>query len=116
MAGCRRRNCEAEAAISVGTLSKPEVLEETFRYRSIPATVVLGKDLATALSEFINRAAEKQRRQQQHHVHTNHPFCARDAQYSRSVTVPFVRPDSGTAVLVNAALVGLRLLYRTGFL
>jgi hypothetical protein len=105
MAGCRRRNCEAEAAISVGTLSKPDVLEETFRYRSIPARVVLGKDLATALSEFTNRAAEKQRRQQQQH-----------AQYSRSVTVPFVRPNCDTAVLVNAALVGLRLLYRTGFL
>lgn len=43
-------------------------------------------------------------------------FRAHEAQYSRSVTVPLVRPSSDTAVLVTAALVGLRLIYRPGFL
>ena len=44
------------------------------------------------------------------------PFRVQDAQYSRSVTVPLVRPSSDTAVLVTAALVGLRLIYLPGFL
>ncbi|MDD2882644.1 MAG: DUF4113 domain-containing protein [Rhodoferax sp.] len=38
-----------------------------------------------------------------------------DAQYSRSTCLPLRRPTADTAVLVAAALVGLRSIYRPGF-
>lgn len=42
------------------------------------------------------------------------PF-RKDAQYSRSITVPLIRPSADTAEIVGAALAGLRSIYRPGF-
>lgn len=42
------------------------------------------------------------------------PF-RKDPQYSRSTTVPLRRPSADTAVIVNAALAGLKSIYRPGF-
>ena len=42
------------------------------------------------------------------------PF-RKDPQYSRSTTVPLRRPSVDTAVIVSAALAGLRAIYRPGF-
>ena len=38
-----------------------------------------------------------------------------DAQYSRSITVSLRRPSSDSQVLVQAALMGLQALYRSGY-
>jgi hypothetical protein len=38
-----------------------------------------------------------------------------DEQYSRSITVPLRRPSADTAVIVEAALAGLRAIYKEGF-
>ena len=43
------------------------------------------------------------------------PFRRDDPQYSRSVTVPLVRPTADTTVLVASAITGLRASYRKGF-
>ena len=78
-------------------------------------------DLVTAVAEFTSRAAEKLRRLYSAagavmvFIRTS-PFRVQDAQYSRSVTVPLVRPVNDTAVLVTAASIGLRLIYQPGFL
>lgn len=42
------------------------------------------------------------------------PF-RKDAQYSRFTTVPLRRPSADTAMIVSAALAGLRANYRSGF-
>ncbi|WP_293604899.1 DUF4113 domain-containing protein [Polaromonas sp. UBA4122] len=42
------------------------------------------------------------------------PF-RKDPQYSRSTTVPLRRPSADTAVIIAAALAGLRSIYQPGF-
>ena len=42
------------------------------------------------------------------------PF-RQDAQYSKSMIVPLVRPSADTTVIIQAALSGLKTIYRPGF-
>jgi DNA polymerase V len=71
------------------------------------------------VTEFASRAAEKLRRQHSLasavmvFIRTS-PF-RQDAQYSRSVVVPLVRPAADTGAIVQAAGQGLRAIYREGF-
>jgi DNA polymerase V len=46
-------------------------------------------------------------------IHTS-PF-RKDPQYSRSMTVPLVRPTADTAFIVAAVVSGLKAIYRPGF-
>ncbi|OQW86050.1 MAG: DNA polymerase V subunit UmuC [Rhodoferax ferrireducens] len=76
-------------------------------------------DLAQAVTEFASRAAEKLRKQ--HSLATQvivfirtSPF-RKDAQYSKSMIVPLFRPSADTAVILQAALSGLKTIYRPGF-
>jgi DNA polymerase V len=75
--------------------------------------------LAEAVTEFASRAAQKLRKQ---HSLTGQVLCfirtspfRSDPQYSRSITVPRRRPSADTALIVAAALAGLRAIYRPGF-
>jgi DNA polymerase V len=76
-------------------------------------------ELAEAVTEFASRAAQKLRKQYslagQVMVFIRTSPFRQDAQYSRSVTVPLRRPSADTAVIVAAALSGLRAIYRPGF-
>jgi DNA polymerase V len=88
--------------------------------RSFGHAVTRGVDLATAITEFTSRAAEKLRNQQSSagavvvFIRTS-PFRADDLQYSGSTTVPLVRPTADSAELVASALTGLRCIYRKGY-
>jgi DNA polymerase V len=88
--------------------------------RSFGHAVTRGVDLATAITEFASRAAEKLRNQQSSagavvvFIRTS-PFRADDLQYSGSTTVPLVRPTADSAELVASALTGLRHIYRKGY-
>ncbi len=88
--------------------------------RSFGNAVTRGLDLATAITEFTSRAAEKLRNQQSSagavvvFIRTS-PFRADDLQYSGSTTVPLVRPTADSAELVASALTGLRRIYRKGY-
>jgi DNA polymerase V len=88
--------------------------------RSFGYAVTRGFDLATAITEFTSRAAEKLRHQQSSagavvvFIRTS-PFRSDDLQYSGSTTVPLVRPTADSAELVAAALTGLRRIYRKGY-
>ncbi len=77
-------------------------------------------ELAEAVTEFASRAAEKLRKQDSvavqvlTFIHTS-PFRRSEPQYSRSVTVPLRRPSADTRSIVQAALMGLRAIYRPGY-
>lgn len=76
-------------------------------------------DLIEAVTEFASRGAQKLRKQHSLaglvmvFIRTS-PF-RKDAQYSRSMTIPMRRPSADTAATVAAALAGLRAIYRPGF-
>src|SRR5665647_940112 len=87
--------------------------------RSFGHPVTELKDLNEAVTEFASRAAVKLRQQQSLvnqvlvFIRTS-PF-RKDAQYSRSTTVPLRRSSADTALIVGAALAGLRSIYRPDF-
>lgn len=74
--------------------------------------------LVEAVSEFAARAAEKLRRQSSVasellvFAHTS-PFRP-GPRFARSVVVPLRRPTSDTALLVQAAVAGIRSIYKPG--
>lgn len=87
--------------------------------RSFGRPVMEFAPLREAVSEFASRAAVKLREQESLAAHIKvfirtSPF--RDVpQYNRYALVPLLRPSSDTAVLVHAAVMGLKAIYRRGF-
>jgi len=76
-------------------------------------------DLTQAVSEFASRASEKLRRQRSH---VNKVLCfirtspfRKEKQYSRSVCIPLPEPCSDTHTIVQAAVRGLNLIYKSGY-
>lgn len=88
--------------------------------RSFGHPVTEVKDLNEAVTEFASRAGQKLRKQSSLagqvlvFIRTS-PF-RKDPQYSRSITVPLRRPSADTAVIVMAALAGLRAIYQPGYI
>lgn len=97
----------------------PQPKQEIACTRSFGHPVTELHELAEAVTEFASRAAQKLRKQGSLagqvlcFIRTS-PF-RQDAQYSRSITVPLRRPSADTAVIVAAALSGLKAIYRSGF-
>jgi DNA polymerase V len=97
----------------------PRAKQEIACTRSFGQPVQELAALSEAVSEFASRATEKLRRQ---NGHTSQVLCfirtspfRSDPQYSRSVTIPLRRPSADTSQIVQAALMGLREIYRPGF-
>lgn len=94
----------------------PAPKQEIACTRSFGRTVTELVDLSEAVTEFASRGAEKLRKQGSLagqvlvFVRTS-PF-RKDKQYSRSTTVPLRRPSADTAQIIDAALAGLRSIYR----
>jgi len=88
--------------------------------RSFGRPVTQLEDLIEAVTEFTQRAAEKLRRQNgvagqvAVFVHTS-PHRIEQPQYSRATVVPLRKPTADTALLVQAAVRGMRVIYRPGF-
>ena len=98
---------------------EPPPKKEIASTRSFGHPVTELVDVAEAITEFASRAAEKLRKQGSlaHQVLCfirTSPFRD-DPQFSRSTTVPLRRPSADTAVIIAAALAGLRAIYRPGF-
>ncbi|MFM1907075.1 MAG: hypothetical protein RLZZ591_752 [Pseudomonadota bacterium] len=97
---------------------EPASKKEIACTRSFGRAVTELSDLREAVTEFASRAAVKLRKQGSQagqilvFIRTS-PF-RKDEQYSRSVTVPLMRPSADTAVLVTSALKGLKAIYRPG--
>ena len=76
--------------------------------------------LEEAVATYVGRAAEKLRRQGsvagavQVYVRTN-PFKEDHPQYQRGITVPLAEPADDTRLLLRAALMGLRRLFKPGY-
>lgn len=87
--------------------------------RSFGGSVMAIEPIMEAVSEFASRAAEKLRLQSSVASDVlvfarTSPFRKGD-QYSGSIVVPLRRPTADTVAIVNAALSGLRQVYRPGF-
>lgn len=99
---------------------EPPPKQQIMVSRSFGRPVTRGYDLATAITEFASRAAEKLRAQSGAagaivvFIRTS-PFRADDPQYSGSTTVSMVRPTADSTELVASALTGLRRIYRKGY-
>jgi len=110
---------ELQGTACVGFEDEPPAKQQIACTRSFGHPVLQLSELEGALSTFASRAAEKLRRQGGHtgmvlsFIRTS-PFRD-DKQYSRSVTVPLRRPSADTAAIVQAALLGLRQIYKPGF-
>ena len=97
----------------------PEPKKEIACTRSFGPLVLDLVALTEAVTEFSSRAAEKVRKQQSLagdvmvFIRTS-PF-RKDAQYSRSIVVPLLRPSTDTGVIVQAAVMGLQAIYRPGY-
>ena len=97
----------------------PQPKQEIACTRSFGHPVTQLHELSEAVTEFASRAAQKLRKQ---HSLTGQVLCfirtspfRSDTQYSRTITVPLRRPTADTALIVAAALAGLRAIYRPGF-
>ena len=97
----------------------PQPKQEIACTRSFGHPITEIHELAEAVTEFANRAAQKLRKQHSLAAQVlcffrTSPFRA-DPQYSRSIAVPLRRPSADTAPIVGAALAGLKAIYRPGF-
>ena len=76
-------------------------------------------EVTEAVTDFASRASEKLRKQGSvasqvlTFIHTS-PFRD-EPQYSRSATTPLRRPSADTRAIVQAAVAGLRAIYKPGF-
>ena len=97
----------------------PAAKKEIASTRSFGRPITELADLVEAVSEFASRAAEKLRRQNgkvaqvMTFVHTS-AFRKQDKQYSRSIVVPLRRPTADTALIVDAAVRGMREIFMPG--
>ena len=111
------RELQGRSCISLDHAPAPK--QEIACTRSFGHPVTDLKDLSEAVTDFASRAAVKLRKQ---HSLVNQvlvfirtsPF-RKGAQYSRSTTVPLRRPSADSALIIDAALAGLRAIYRQGF-
>jgi DNA polymerase V len=100
-------------------LDAPTPKQQIACTRSFGHPVTELADLNEAVTEFASRAAHKLRKQGSTasqvlvFIRTS-PFRS-DPQYSQSTTLPLRRPTADTAVIVQAALAGLKRIHRSGY-
>lgn len=110
---------ELQGTPCIGLDDHPAPKQEIACTRSFGKAVTDLIPLVEAVSEFASRAAEKLRQQHSHagqvlvFVRTS-PFRP-GARYSQSVVVPLRRPTADTALLVQAATLGMQKIYRPGY-
>ena len=98
----------------------PPAKKEVSCTRAFGEAVTTLAPLEEAVSEYAGRAAFKLRQQGSHagqvlvFIHTN-PFRRWERQYARSVTVPLRRPCAESAAITDAALRGLRAIWKAGY-
>lgn len=107
-----------ESCLALEEVAPPK--QQIVSSRSFGQPVYLLEDLNEAIVSYTTRAAEKLRKQNhvagaiQVFLQTN-PFKPEEAQYSNAVTVKLVAPSDNSFRLAEAALFGLRRIYKRGF-
>jgi DNA polymerase V len=110
---------ELRGVVCIAFEDAPPAKKEIASTRSFGQPITELADLIEAVSEFASRAAEKLRRQNGKvgqvltFVHTS-PFRKQDKQYSRSIVVRLRRPTADTALIVAAAVRGMREIFMPG--
>jgi DNA polymerase V len=111
---------ELQGTSCISLEDAPPPKQEIACTRSFGHPITELRHVVEAVTEFASRAAEKLRKQSSLagrilvFIRTS-PFRKNDPQYSRSVVVPLRRPTSDTGELVEAAIMGLRAIYRPGY-
>lgn len=111
---------ELQGTPCVDLETQPAAKKEIASTRSFGQTVTDIKNLVEAVTEFVQRAGEKLRKQGSSasqvavFIHTG-PFRRQDKQYSRATVGPLRSPTDDSGLLVQAAVRGLRTIYRPGF-
>lgn len=110
---------ELQGTACIGFEDSPSTKQEIACTRSFGRPVTELEPLIEAVSEFASRAAVKLRRQ---HSHASAVLCfirtspfRPDAQYSRSMVVPLLRPTADTTLIAQAAIQGLQRIFKPGF-
>ena len=115
------RTCEELRGVScleLEEIAPPK--QQIMSSRSFGKPVECIEELQEAVATYVGRAAEKLRQQGSVSgavyvfVQTN-PFKENERQYNAGLTVPLLNPDDDTRVLIQAALRGLKAIYRTGY-
>ena len=107
-----------EACLTLEEVAPPK--QQIMSSRSFGQPVFLLEDLNEAVVSYTSRAAEKLRHQ--HHVagaiqvfvQTN-PFQPDEPQYNNGVTVKLLTPTDNSFKLAEAALYGLKRIYKLGY-
>ena len=111
------RELQGQQCISLE--DQPASKKEIAFTRSFGAAVTELADLVAAVTRFASGAAVKLRAQGskagQLQVFAHTSAFRPGPAYSRSVVMPLRRPTSDTVALVNAAVTGIRAIYRPGF-
>ena len=110
---------ELQGLSCIALEEQPTPKKEIACTRSFGQPVTALAPLMQAVSEFAARAGEKLRRQASvasevlvfAHTSPHRP----GPRFSQSITVPLRRPTADTATLVQAAVLGLRAIYKPGF-
>ena len=107
-----------ESCLALEEVAPPK--QQIMSSRSFGQPVFLLEDLSEAVVSYTSRACEKLRHQ--HHVagsiqvylRTN-PFKPDEPQYNNGVTVKLLHPTNNTFRLAEAALYGLKKIYKLGY-
>ncbi|MGV0953836.1 MAG: Y-family DNA polymerase [Fluviibacter sp.] len=107
-----------EACLSIEEIAPPK--QQIMSSRSFGQPVFMVDDLSEAVVSYTSRAAEKLRHQEhvagaiQVFVQTN-PFKADEPQYNNGVTVKLLHPTNNSFLLAEAALYGLKRIFKQGY-
>ena len=107
-----------ESCLVLEEVAQPK--QQIMSSRSFGQPVFLLEDLSEAVVSYTSRACEKLRHQNhvagsiQVYVRTN-PFKPDEPQYNNGVTVKLLHPTNNTFRLAEAALYGLRKIYKLGY-
>jgi DNA polymerase V len=107
-----------EACLSIEEIAPPK--QQIMSSRSFGQPVFMLDDLSEAVVSYTSRAAEKLRHQDyvagaiQVFVQTN-PFKSDEPQYNNGVTVKLLNPTSNSFKLAEAALYGLKRIFKQGY-
>jgi len=112
------RELQGQSCIALDDAPAPR--KEVSCTRAFGDPVETLQPLEEAVSEYASRAAFKLREQGSRaaqlmvFIHTN-PFRKWERQYARSASVPLRRPSCDSATLAQAALLGLRQIWKPGY-
>ena len=107
-----------ESCLALEDVAPPK--QQIMSSRSFGQPVLTIEDMNEAVVAYASRAAEKLRRQGhvagaiQVHLQTN-PFKPDEPQYSNGVTVKLLHPTDNTFVLGEAAIYGMKRIFKQGY-